>query len=300
MRLKDLKNDTMAISKTILALLIIVLLLASTSTAYVIVFDNDSSTVGNGDSITVNYYGTVNIQGVEKVFDTSMWEVALDNETYPKTAWFTMRSQSAYSGFTFTVGRGQTITGFDLGVRGMKEGQTKVIVIPPEQGYGLMDLSKVKSFDLHQTAPVFVETTISGFNSTFGSIPVTGLTLTHPTYKWPVTVLNVDSGNDRVLYQNAAVQGSEYKVYANNNPAISSGWNIRIDSVDSTVNNGEGLIEFTHLVTEEDSWNIRGYTGNNMFVLIDVDLETGKAAMNYNSPLMGLTLTFHVTVEKIK
>ncbi|MFA5313526.1 MAG: hypothetical protein WC375_09470, partial [Methanomassiliicoccales archaeon] len=102
MWLKDFKKDTMAISKVAIAIIIVVLLLASTFAAYVLVFNEDNSTVGTGDSITVNYWGTVNIQGVDKVFDTSIWDVALDNETYPKAAWFSMKTQASYTEFTFT------------------------------------------------------------------------------------------------------------------------------------------------------------------------------------------------------
>ncbi|MFH0829733.1 MAG: FKBP-type peptidyl-prolyl cis-trans isomerase [Candidatus Aenigmatarchaeota archaeon] len=38
--------------------------------------------------------------------------------------------------FTFTVGSGQVIPGFDSGVLGMKAGEEKTFTVSPEQGYG--------------------------------------------------------------------------------------------------------------------------------------------------------------------
>lgn len=38
--------------------------------------------------------------------------------------------------FSFTVGAGQVVPGFDAGTVGMKVGETRIISIPPSQGYG--------------------------------------------------------------------------------------------------------------------------------------------------------------------
>ncbi len=73
------------------------------------------ATASSGDSVTVNYVGALT-NGT--VFDAS----ANHKETL--------------SGFTFNLGAGQVIKGWDQGIVGMKEGGKRTLVIPAALAYG--------------------------------------------------------------------------------------------------------------------------------------------------------------------
>ena len=72
-----------------------------------------------GDTVTVNYIGALT-NGT--VFDASA------------------NHQETANGFTFKLGAGQVIKGWDLGVAGMKEGGKRVLVIPAALAYGSQEV----------------------------------------------------------------------------------------------------------------------------------------------------------------
>lgn len=68
-----------------------------------------------GQSVTVHYTGWLFVDGERgKRFDSSR----------------------GGEPFTFRLGAGEVIKGWDVGVTGMKEGGIRVLIIPPEDGYG--------------------------------------------------------------------------------------------------------------------------------------------------------------------
>jgi|SRR5579872_1036191 len=72
-----------------------------------------------GDTVTVNYVGMFT-NG--QVFDSSI-----------------ARNQP----FTFTLGAGQVIPGWDQGLVGMKVGGKRILTVPPELGYGSTDYGPI-------------------------------------------------------------------------------------------------------------------------------------------------------------
>jgi len=69
-----------------------------------------------GDVLTMNYTG--------KLTNGTVFDSNVD----PKFGHVTP--------FTFTLGAGQVIAGWDEGLVGMKVGEKKILTIPPEKGYG--------------------------------------------------------------------------------------------------------------------------------------------------------------------
>ncbi len=96
-------------------------------------------TAENGDVVTVNYV------------------VTLDNGTTFDSSY--ARKQP----FTFTLGAGQVIKGWDLGVAGMKVGGTRTLVIPPDLGYGAQVSGPIPANStLHFTVQLLSVATSSG------------------------------------------------------------------------------------------------------------------------------------------
>ena len=76
------------------------------------------STATNNNTVTVHYTGTLE-DGT--VFDSS-------REREP---------------FSFILGSGQVIPGFNNGIVGMSVGETKTLTIPPEDAYGHSNLTYI-------------------------------------------------------------------------------------------------------------------------------------------------------------
>lgn len=72
---------------------------------------DDGDVAKKGDKISIHFVGTVKDGGV---FDDS----------HPRGS------------FDFWVGEGQVISGLDQGLLGMKEGELRVVTVPPSEGYG--------------------------------------------------------------------------------------------------------------------------------------------------------------------
>ncbi len=159
-----------------------------------------------GGNATVNYIGYFG-SGPEngRVFDTSLYSVAINNASYPKSVGFKYRgSEANYTPLGVNIGPnapsgGYTIgntsfvtvvTGFWEGLIGVPGNTTHTIVVPPDLGYGPQNPACIRNLPLTYTLPVVATFSATGFSSVYpGVTPLTGVSFTDPHYGWNATVL---------------------------------------------------------------------------------------------------------------
>ena len=259
-------------------------------------------TVRDGSKVQVNYIGMLAPEyGGGLVFDTSIYSVAIDNKSYPKTPTFNMRPENQYKPLLVHVG-GQSeggytgvIEGFSDGLIGMRPGETKTITIPPEKGYGYGDPNLIETHKLVETLPIREEYPSGKFLYDFGKSPQIGLVVEHPQYHWPMVVENVLDGY--AIVSNQPEEGATY---------YTGSWYVKVLDMNSAANNGNGTIEVENLITPADAYHIKGTgvpeAGNGQestFVLTAVDPDNGTYTIDYNDLTKGRTLIFAVELISI-
>jgi FKBP-type peptidyl-prolyl cis-trans isomerase 2 len=235
------------------------------------------------------------------VFDTSLWNVANDSALYPKSLIFNLHSQSDYTPLEFQVGSGAMISGFDKGVLGMSVGETKVITVPPEEGYGNMNASLLFTMPLLILAPVYDITNYTVFYEVYSEVPEAGMMVQDPLYGWDILVVDANSNSDTVLLMNKPLVGQKFAIYGEPESSPSSGWYVEIVYIDSSADGGNGVIEIRNLLTNADAGMIEGVDtiSGSTFYIDMVDESAGTFGMNYNNELLGKTLYFTVTLVEI-
>jgi peptidylprolyl isomerase len=117
------------------------------------------SFVKGGDTVKVHYTGTFESG---EMFDSSEGEEPL----------------------VFTVGAGQVIPGFDSALIGMQIGETKNVIIPPDQAYGQRQEELVQTIDRNQFKLGDIEPEVGmaiEMHTPEGSIPLVISNLTETT-----------------------------------------------------------------------------------------------------------------------
>lgn len=94
--------------------------------------------VESGDEVVIEYVGRAD-DGT--VFDTSRQSVATESGLA------NAQPDREFEPLTVEVGAGEIIAGIDEALRGMAEGETKTIEVPPEKGYGEWSEDHVREYD---------------------------------------------------------------------------------------------------------------------------------------------------------
>ncbi|MGQ0796516.1 MAG: FKBP-type peptidyl-prolyl cis-trans isomerase, partial [Methanobacteriota archaeon] len=142
----------------------------------------------DGDRVAVNYIGY--FQDTNLVFDTSLESIAEDNATWPKAFSFSFRGTWQTYGFRLgdPTDAQRPVRGFEDGIRRMAKGETRVILVPPEEGYGAMDPTKVVVRPVLESVPVRLTVNATEFQALYGTTPASGAHVTDPFWGWDAIV----------------------------------------------------------------------------------------------------------------
>ncbi|MCI4341024.1 MAG: FKBP-type peptidyl-prolyl cis-trans isomerase [Thermoplasmata archaeon] len=268
-----------------------------------------------GDNVTVNYIGVFGSgPQVGHVFDTSIFSVATNGASWPKSLQYAPRGATpkSFSPLDVHVGPNTPSGGYSIGnqsfisvVPGFWEGlvglpgnQTAAVNVPPALGYGGGDPGCVRNQPLVQTLPVLVTVSRANFTSSYPGITAqTSSTFTDPHYGWPVYVLSANATSITMENQPSIGETSS--------PA---GWPVEVTAVNSTTN-GSGRITLQNELTPADAGVVLGTlfqgtapctTGtSSTFIVTSVNLLNGTFTENFNREVDGQTLIFLVTVLNI-
>lgn len=146
----------------------------------------EQKTVEKGDVISVDY--TESLQD-GTVFYTTIERVAKENGIYSPG--------EEYTSFQFTVGKGDTISGFSKGVIGMKMGENKVFTVLPEDGFGMIRPELIRVYPIIEVVPAkiprVIDISYDQFAATFGQNHTAGDIVTHPGMGINMTIKNISS-----------------------------------------------------------------------------------------------------------
>jgi hypothetical protein len=262
-------------------------------------------TVAIGDNVTVNYIGIfANGPQQGRVFDTSEYSVALNNNSWPKSLQYNSRGGlpadytplGVYVGPNapsngYTIGNltfGGVVPGFWQGLVGLPGNQTHYITVPASLGYSFVNSSCFVKQNLSSQFPVVVTLTPSEFSDLFPKVTASaGISYTDPVYGWTDYILSVNSTS--VSYENLPTLGMIVSP---------QGWAVKVTNITSTV------ISLTSQLSPDQSGLIAGHSANTVctkttFIVTQINLGAGTYVANYNAEVDGQTLIFIVTIVNI-
>ena len=150
-------------------------------------------TVEVGDTVRINYTAYLD---TGEIIDTTFEEVAMD-QIQPKVWWFKIRA--TYEPLEIVVGQGTLASDIEMALIGMREGQEKEVIIPPERGWGLRDPSKIQEIPLVQTLEKEEEVPIEEFKERLKQDPV--LDERYSLQDLTILVLEVKEETVRFIYE---------------------------------------------------------------------------------------------------
>jgi FKBP-type peptidyl-prolyl cis-trans isomerase 2 len=262
------------------------------------------NTVKVGDLVSVNYIVKLK-DGT--VYDTTYETISKEEGIY--------NPDRAYGPVNFSVGSGMMIEGLEEGVVGMKEGETKTLVIPPEKAYGPINESLVEHLPIVEEMPYKhsfprrIITSLSVFEQWFGKNHSVGESLFVPSAGYNISLLSVNATHVTAGYE--LKEGDFFRSSKGN-------WNLSVlDVSDENITVAPDFTVGDKIQIYKYFWNstVTNITDDIVtvahnpvpdFEFTDIFGRTTKIhfsdteiIIDHNHPLAGKTLIFELTVERI-
>jgi FKBP-type peptidyl-prolyl cis-trans isomerase 2 len=260
--------------------------------------------VKTGDNISVDYIGSL---PDGKVFDTSIEKIAIENNLFTPGR--------KYKPLNFTVGKREVIKGLDEGVVGMKIGESRILTIPPEKAYGLINpmiiqiIPVIENISATRVLPKVLEVPLNQFESAVGPNHNIGEIVTIPGTNINLTILNINSNVS--LSYNLKVGDNIWQSRAPWNETV-----IKIDEKNITIK--ANVSENETIQLQGAPWNttVVGLSNANITLRhnaipdtvipsmfgggMRVHFNESSIIMDQNQKYAGKTLIFNVTLKSIQ
>jgi len=256
-----------------------------------------------GDCVEVNYIGKYQVNGT--VFDTSYETVAKAEGLYDPSRYYqplkvfvdpagNLSTPSGYENYSSSM-----IPGFIKGLIGMKIGENKTIVVPPEEAYGTWNVSLAEQFQMsNYSLDTVINSTITESTQSF-SYNFPDVNLSNGTvfdygavaFEQPgvlnATIQNISNGN--ITYRLLPQNGTTIKLPMFN-------WNVTFIVTNDTAFTMHSDVKANHTFTlSYGFYRIH-------FKVISVNETQARLAMNIKAPKLSFvdqTLVYELNVTKI-
>lgn len=239
------------------------------------------------------------------VFETMIEDVAIDNDTYPKSLLFEWPKDGVFGAIPVIVGDGlphYTFEGMagtgealEIAMLGMQANQTKSVVIHPDGGFGDVDPSKIVTLSLTETRDIVETLSWGDFGERFLVPPVVNGTVTDPVWGWDARVTEVQEGplGPEVTFLNLPEVGDIITPYV--------GFESKVISVESGANGGIGEIIVEHLLDSGDVNKVMGISPHEegRFAVVGVNQAAETFVADFNSEKAGVDLLYEITIVSI-
>jgi FKBP-type peptidyl-prolyl cis-trans isomerase 2 len=253
------------------------------------VVSDSGNRVGMGDKVDVDYLGYLETYSI---FDTNFDDIANNRNIRKEPAFQPMGS---YKDLQVYVGSEDPddkdpynimVDGFWEALLGMKEGQSRTVIIPPVKGYANFENATV---NITEDITIFETLTVAEFTTTYPDEElIEGVTMQHSNWMWNMSIHYVNETENIVRIKNEPYLHQMISPY---------GWNSEVTYKNQSDNDGEGKIVITHHAQSEMEAVYQDFPAE----VVSVEGDHINIIFN-NSPhdFANLILSFDITLNNIQ